>query len=205
MHALRRTCTCRLKIINAPRLPLAGGVCTKYSSGAADQIQRLGPGWRGHAEGQKYAARGMFRSTVSRRRPSSGPISPVCLPWNAATDSNSSLEQRGIIWKRVAKSTRRLWATPPPPRYSGPFGFGSAVCSMHQSAVGDCRMLALIQHLGACVFRVRSHRLKEITYRGKQWGGGTLPILVQPCSSAGGVGWGGAEGTWLQRRNPPKL
>lgn len=73
---------------------------------------------------------------------------------------------------------------------------------MHQSAVGDCRMLALIQHLGACVFRVRSHRLKEITYRGKQWGG-TLPILVQPCSSA--EGWGGAEGTWLQRRNPPEL
>lgn len=148
------------------------GVCTKNSSGAADQIQRLGPGlWR-HTEGQKYAARAMFRSTVSRQRPSSGPISPVCLPWNAATDSNSSLEQRGIIWKRVAKSTCRLWATPPPPRYSGPFGFGSAVCSMHQSAVGDCRMLALIQHLGACVFRVRSHRLKEITYRGRQWGGG---------------------------------
>lgn len=91
------------------------GVCTKYSSGAADQIQRLGPGlWR-HTEGQKYAARAMFRSTVSRQRPSSGPISPVCLPWNAATDSNSSLEQRGIIWKRVAKSTRRLWATPPTP------------------------------------------------------------------------------------------
>lgn len=90
------------------------GVCTKYSSGAADQIQRLGTGlWR-HAEGQKYAARGMFRSTVSRQWPSSGPISPVCLPWNAATDSNSSLEQLGIIRKRVAKSTRRLLATPPP-------------------------------------------------------------------------------------------
>lgn len=31
-------------------------------------------------------------------------------------------------------------------------------------------MLGLIKHLGASVFRVRSHRLKEITYREKQWG-----------------------------------
>lgn len=31
-------------------------------------------------------------------------------------------------------------------------------------------MLGLIKHLGASVFRVRSHCLKEITYREKQWG-----------------------------------
>lgn len=31
-------------------------------------------------------------------------------------------------------------------------------------------MLGLIKHLGASVFGVRSHRLKEITYREKQWG-----------------------------------
>lgn len=65
------------------------------------------------ADGQSYATTGVFRSTVSRRWPSSCAISPVCLPWNAATDSDFSLQQRGIIWKRVAKSTRRLLIIPP--------------------------------------------------------------------------------------------
>lgn len=118
------------------------GVCTKYSSGAADQIllQRLVPGLLKHAEGQKYAATGMFRSTVSRLRPSSCPISPVCLPWNAATDSNSSLEQRGIIWKRVAKSTRRLWADPPPPPPAtlGPLDPPCVQCIKAPSATVGC-------------------------------------------------------------------
>lgn len=73
------------------------------------------------------------------------------------------------------------------PRYSAPFG--STVCSKHQRAVGGCRMLGLIKRLGACVFRVRSHRLKEITYREKQWG--TFPILVQLQFSSVFLGGGG--------------
>lgn len=52
-----------------------------------------------HVEGQVCVTTDVFRSTVSRRRPSSRAISPVCLPWNAATDGDSSLEQQGIIWK----------------------------------------------------------------------------------------------------------
>lgn len=74
----------------------------------------------------------MFRSTVSRPWPSSCAISPVCLPWNAATDSNSSLEQQGIIWKgwQNQHTVCRL-----SPCYSG--SFGSAVCSEHQRPVRD--------------------------------------------------------------------
>lgn len=74
----------------------------------------------------------MFRSTVSRRWPSSCTISAVCLPWNAATDSNSSLEQQGIIWKgwQNQHTVCRL-----SPCYSG--SFGSAVCSEHQRPVRD--------------------------------------------------------------------
>lgn len=64
--------------------------------------------------------------------PSSCAISPVCLPWNAATDSNSSLEQQGIIWKgwQNQHTVCRL-----SPCYSG--SFGSAVCSEHQRPVRD--------------------------------------------------------------------
>lgn len=74
----------------------------------------------------------MFRSTVSRRWPSSCTISAVCLPWNAATDSNSSLEQQGIIWKgwQNQHTVCRL-----SPCYSG--SFGSTVCSEHQRPVRD--------------------------------------------------------------------
>lgn len=74
----------------------------------------------------------MFRSTVSRQWPSSCTISAVCLPWNAATDSNSSLEQQGIIWKgwQNQHTVCRL-----SPCYSG--SFGSAVCSEHQRPVRD--------------------------------------------------------------------
>lgn len=105
-----------IKIINAQRLPLTGEFAP--NNPVELQIRSSFAGWGQpglwkRAEGQKYAPTGMFRSTVSRPRPSSRAISPVCLPWNAATDSNSSLEQRGIIWKRVAKSTRRLSVIPP--------------------------------------------------------------------------------------------
>lgn len=103
------------------------------------------PKWRGHAcnkttaslakenpEGQVCVTTDMFRSTVSRRRPSSCTISLVCLPWNAATDSDSSLEQQGIIWNgwQNQHSVCRL-----SPCYSG--SFGSAVCSEHQRPVRD--------------------------------------------------------------------
>lgn len=52
-----------------------------------------------HVEGQVSVTTDMFRSPVSRRRPSSCTISGVCLPWNVTSDSVSSLEQQGIIWK----------------------------------------------------------------------------------------------------------
>lgn len=52
-----------------------------------------------HVEGQVCVTTDMFRSPVSRRRPSSCTISGVCLPWNVTSDSDSSLEQQGIIWK----------------------------------------------------------------------------------------------------------
>lgn len=83
-------------------------------------------------EGQVCVTTDMFRSTVSRRWPSSCTISAVCLPWNAATDSNSSLEQQGIIWKgwQNQHTVCRL-----SPCYSG--SFGSAVCSEHQRPVRD--------------------------------------------------------------------
>ncbi len=83
-------------------------------------------------EGQGCATTDVFRSTVSRRRPSSCTIAPVCLPWNAATDSDSSLEQQGIIWKgwQNQHTVCRL-----SPCYSG--SFGSAMCSEHQRPVGD--------------------------------------------------------------------
>lgn len=85
-----------------------------------------------HVEGQVCVTTDMFRSTVSRPWPSSCAISPVCLPWNAATDSNSSLEQQGIIWKgwQNQHTVCRL-----SPCYSG--SFGSAVCSEHQRPVRD--------------------------------------------------------------------
>lgn len=55
----------------------------------------------------------MFRSTVSRRRrPSSCTISPVCLPWNVATDGDSSLEQQGIIWKGWQNQHTVCWLSP---------------------------------------------------------------------------------------------
>lgn len=74
----------------------------------------------------------MFRSTVSRRRPPCCTISIDCLPWNAATDSDSSLEQQGIIWKgwQNQHTVCRL-----SPCYSG--SFGSVVCSEHQRPIGD--------------------------------------------------------------------
>lgn len=80
----------------------------------------------------KEHVQGQFRSTVSRRRPSSCTISPVGLPWNAATDSDSSLEQQGIIWKgwQNQHTVCRL-----SPCYSG--SFGSTVCSEHQRPVRD--------------------------------------------------------------------
>lgn len=56
----------------------------------------------------------------------------VCLPWNAATDSNSSLEQQGIIWKGW-QNQHTVWRLSP--CYSG--SFGSAVCSEHQRPVRD--------------------------------------------------------------------
>lgn len=140
-------------------------VCTERLSRTADQIQ-LQPGLSKHAEGQKYATAGVFRPTVSRRRPSSCTISPVCLRWNAATDDNSSPERQGIIWKRVAKSTRRLLVIPPP------LWALWILCGFNASkTVSGCGMLALIKHLGARVFRVRSRRLKEITYRDQTVGG----------------------------------
>lgn len=120
-------------------------------------------------------------------------ISPVCLPWNAATDSNSSLEQRGIIWKRVAKSTRRLAVIP---LLLWPLWF--AVRSMHQRPAGDCRMLALIKHLGACVFGVRSQPLKEITYGEEQWG--TLPFWCNRVSAL--CCWGGGWSPFRAPRRP---
>lgn len=91
-----------------------------------------------HAEGQVCVTTDMFRSNVSRRRPLSSTISPVCvsvsvcLPWNAATDNVSSLEQQGIIWKgwQNQHTVCRL-----SPCYFG--SFGSVVCSEHQRPVGD--------------------------------------------------------------------
>lgn len=85
-------------------------------------------------EGQVCVTTDMFRSTVSRRRPSSCTISPVCLPWNAATDSDSSLEQQGIIWKgwQNQHTVCRL-----SPCYSG--SFGSTVFFGASKACRRCR------------------------------------------------------------------
>lgn len=119
---------------------------------------------REHVEGQVCVTTDMFRSTVSRRRPSSCTISPVCLPWNAATDSDSSLEQQGIIWKgwQNQHTVCRL-----SPCYSGSFW----LCCVFRASKTRRRcqawregMHSLIKHLGASVFSVMCHRFKEMTY-----------------------------------------
>lgn len=86
--------------------------------------------------------------------PGMPPLTAI-LPWNKG-------ELFGKGWQNQHAVCRLS------PRHSGPFG--PAVCSMHQRPVSNCRMLGLIKHLAVCVFRVRSRRLKEITYGEKQWG-----------------------------------
>lgn len=119
------------------------------------------PFFKEHVEGQVCVTTDMFRSPLSRRRPSSCAISSVCLPWNAATDSNSSLGQQGIIWKgwQNQHTVCRL-----SPCYSGSFGL--AVCSEHQRAVGLKGGEARFNQTfgGASVFSVMCHHFKEIKY-----------------------------------------
>lgn len=114
-----------------------------------------------HVEGQVCVTTDMFRSPLSRRRPSSCAISSVCPPWNAATDSNSSLGQQGIIWKgwQNQHTVCRL-----SPCYSGSFGL--AVCSEHQRAVGLKGGEARFNQTfgGASVFSVMCHHFKEMKY-----------------------------------------